>query len=158
MGPGISRLESECWEQCSFTQVAVYIVYAGGRGGRWHLPAPLFLERLLNYHYPSGTHSEMSKVLSPPRISLVFFKLLLLHYKSVGRLSYYLFKGRDSASYHPPSSPGAIKLTVFNIPGIKFCLLYEFMKFGPLLSTPSYGDLSFPCSLPHVLFCFPPFS
>lgn len=85
----------------------------GGRGGRWYLPALLFLERSLNHHCPSGTHSEMSKVLSPPSISQVFFKLLLLHYNSVGCFSCYLFKGRDSASYHPPNSPRAIKPTDF---------------------------------------------
>lgn len=72
-------------------------VYAGYGGGKWHVPASLFLEESPYEFYPSRAHSEMPQ----------FFKLLLLHCISVGFLSCFVFKGGDIGFSHHLGSPKA---------------------------------------------------
>ena len=68
------------------------VLILGDRGEKLHLPAPLFLER----------SSKDVCLKSPSHTPEVFFKLVLL---CCICLLCCCFKGRDSASSHPPGSP-----------------------------------------------------
>lgn len=48
-----------------FTDGCVFIGVGGGRGEKWHLSTPLFLEKFPNNLCPSRTHSEINKCSLP---------------------------------------------------------------------------------------------
>ena len=78
-----------------------------GRGGKWSLPVPLFLEKTSSYTYPSSTRL-VYKCFSLPYIPGIFQTAASV-LSPWGCLSSYLLKDRNSVSSHPPGSPAHVK-------------------------------------------------
>ena len=113
----------------------------GGRGGKWHLLAPLFLDKSFNDLCPSSTHSEMNKYIflsyAPGGFQTAASNHVYIH--AVYPLAVaYLFVCFGAAflragTQFPLALLALPELSplIFKVPGFKSLWLFKLMKFVP---------------------------